>query len=214
VRSEQLIVLVALEAWLRRHWLAAMNAGVAGFAGLPVLAPGLLALGWHAPALLIYGLYSTTCHQWPGRSYFLFGPQLVQSMPALEPLGVRMAHDFVGDVAVGFKMAYCQRNFAIYTTVLIAGLLYALVRDRARPLGWGAFATCLAPMAADGGLQLIGVHESSWELRSLSGALTGLAAVWLVYPRLESALRSSSSKAQAAAPSRESGWPTFQTGPP
>src|SRR5438067_3215240 len=100
---------VRLEAWARRHWLALANAAVAVFAGLPVLAPALMAAGWSQPALLIYAAYSTTCHQWPGRSYFLFGPQLAYSMDDLERYGLGTAHDFIGNAALGFKVAYCER---------------------------------------------------------------------------------------------------------
>jgi uncharacterized membrane protein len=171
-----------------RHWLALLNLGAAVWAGLPVAAPALMAAGWPGPALLIYTLYQTACHQWPGRSYFLFGPQLVYSMEELQAGGVGMARDFLGNAAMGFKVAYCERDFAIYTSVLLAGLLYAALRRRARPLPWAVFLVCLAPIAVDGFSQLFGWRESSWELRTLTGALTGFAGVWLVYPRIAEAL--------------------------
>ena len=113
------------------------------------------------------------CHQWPGRSYFLFGPRLVYGMDELQATGVGMARDFVGDAAMGFKLAYGERDLAIYTSVLLAGLLYALLRRRARPLLWPVFAVCLTPIAVDGFTQLFGLRESVWELRTLTGALTG-----------------------------------------
>ncbi len=178
-----------LERWAIRHWLALLNTAAGVFAGLPLLAPALLAAGWSGPALLIYAMYRTTCHQWPGRSYFLFGPQLAYGMDELERSGLGMAHDFLGNATVGFKMAYCERNFAIYTTIFLAGLLYALLRRRARPLPIAAFGLLLLPILVDGASQLAGLRESSWELRTLTGALAGLAAVWLVYPRLDRAFR-------------------------
>jgi uncharacterized membrane protein len=176
------------QGWLYRHWLALLNLAAAGWAGLPVAAPALMAAGWTGPALLIYTLYQTACHQWPGRSYFLFGPRLVYGMDDLQVSGLGMARDFVGNAATGFKVAYCERDFAIYTTVLLAGLLYAALRRRARPLPWAVFGVCLVPIAVDGFTQLFGLRESSWELRSLTGALTGFAGVWLVYPRVALAL--------------------------
>ncbi len=172
-----------------RHWLALANAAATAFAGLPVAAPALMAAGWHGPALLIYSLYQSVCHQWPGRSYFLFGPRLVYPMDELEPLRLGMARDFVGNAAMGFKVAYCERDFAIYTTVLLAGLAYALMRARARPLPWAVFFVCLAPLALDGFTQLFGLHESTWTLRTLTGALAGFAGVWLLYPRVDEAVR-------------------------
>jgi uncharacterized membrane protein len=171
-----------------RHWLALVNLAAAVWAGLPLAAPTLMAAGWNAPALLIYTLYQTACHQWPGRSYFLFGSRLVYAMDELQAAGVGMAREFVGNAAMGFKVAYCERDFAIYTTVLLAGLLYAVLRRRARPLSWPVFLVCLLPIAVDGFTQLFGLRESSWELRTLTGALTGFAGVWLVYPRIALAL--------------------------
>ncbi|HLH21144.1 MAG TPA: DUF2085 domain-containing protein [Chloroflexota bacterium] len=176
------------QPFVARHWLALLNLIVAVWVALPLAAPALMAAGWRAPALLIYALYQVACHQWPGRSYFLFGPRLVYSMDQLQAAGVGMARDFVGNAAMGFKVAYCERDFAIYTTVLLAGLLYAVLRGRARPLPWAVFGVCLAPIAVDGFTQLFGLRESSWELRTLTGALTGFAGVWLVYPRIALAL--------------------------
>lgn len=176
-------------AWAERHWLLLANAAVGLFAGLPVLAPWLLYHGQSAPALLIYSLYGTTCHQWPGRSFFLFGPHLLYGMDELERSGLGMAHQFLGTAEMGFKMAYCERNFAIYTTVAIAGLVYALVRRQVGPLSWPGLALCLLPLALDGVSQLFGWRESTWELRALTGALAGAAGVWFAYPRVDRALR-------------------------
>jgi len=176
-----------LEAWARCHWLALANAAVAVFAGLPILAPAMLAAGWSQPALLIYSVYRTTCHQWPGRSYFLFGPQLAYSMDDLERYGLGTAHDFMGNAALGFKVAYCERNFAIYTTLLVAGLVYALLRGRIGPLPWQGLAALLLPIALDGLTQLTGARESDWLLRTLTGVLAGVAGAWLVYPRVDRA---------------------------
>jgi uncharacterized membrane protein len=196
------------QPWVLRHWLALVNAAVAIFAGLPVAAPLLMAAGWHAPALLIYALYHTACHQWPGRSYFLFGPQLVYSMEQLETLGVGTAREFVGNAALGFKVAYCERDLAIYTTVLLAGLLYALLRAHARPLPWPVFFACLVPIALDGFTQLFGLRESTWELRTLTGMLTGFAGVWLVYPRLDEAVAIGAGRPAILRPKREAADPS------
>lgn len=174
--------------WPLRHWLALVNLAASVFAALPIVAPALLAAGWHGPALVIYAAYQFTCHQWPARSYFLFGPALVYPMQGLAPAGLGAARDFLGSAALGFKMAYCERDFAIYTTVVVAGLLYTLCRRHARPLPWTVFALCLVPIALDGFTQLFGWRESTWELRTLTGALLGVAGVWLVYPRLDVAV--------------------------
>jgi uncharacterized membrane protein len=42
-------------------------------------------------------------------------------------------------------------------------------------------------MAVDGVTQMLLLRESTWPLRVLTGGLVGVAAVWLLYPHLESA---------------------------
>jgi uncharacterized membrane protein len=85
-------------------------------------------------------------------------------------------------------MAICQRETAIYASMALAGLAFALVRDRLRPLGWRPFALLIAPMALDGATQLFGWRESTPELRLLTGGLFGLACVWLIYPHLQAGM--------------------------
>lgn len=173
--------------WLLAHWLAIANLLVALFVALPLVAPLLLAAGLDAPARWLYGAYHLVCHQWPGRSYFLFGAEPYYAPATLGVLA--QASDFVGDTRLGWKVAWCERDLAIYGAVLLAGLLYAGVRRRARPLPWPWFALCLLPIALDGFSQLFGLRESTPLLRTLTGLLTGGAAVWLVYPRIERAVR-------------------------
>jgi uncharacterized membrane protein len=124
-----------------------------------------------------------------------------------DPGAIGRARDFFGTPELGFKMAYCERDFAIYTTVLLAGLLYALLRAHAHPLPWSVFAIALVPMAVDGFTQLFGLRESTWELRTLTGMLAGVAGVWLLYPRVDQALRAARPRAPASAASPRSRSP-------
>lgn len=140
-----------------RHWLAFTNALSAVLAGLPLLAPWLLANGQAGLASRIYAAYAVVCQQIPGHSWFPWGQQ----------------------------MAYCQRDTAIYTTFLLAGLAFIPLRRRLQPLGWPGFVALIAPLTVDGFTQLFGWRESTPELRILTGALFGIACVWLIYPRLE-----------------------------
>jgi len=41
------------------------------------------------------------------------------------------------------------------------------------------------PIAVDGITQAIGIRESTWEIRLVTGTLFGVATVWLAYPHLE-----------------------------
>jgi uncharacterized membrane protein len=95
----------------------------------------------------------------------------------------------VGNEQVGHKVALCERDVAIYGAVLAAGLLFALMRPRLRPLSLRWFVLLALPMAIDGGTQLFGWRESNWWLRTLTGALFGAAAVWWAYPYIDEAMR-------------------------
>lgn len=142
------------------HWLAMTNLALAVFVGLPILSPILEATS--SPVLNMAGqaifiAYRVTCHQLPYRSYFLEGHQV----------------------------AWCERDVAIWGSILGAGLLFGLVRHWLPPLDFRLYVLFCVPMAIDGLTQLFGWRESTWELRTITGALFGLASAWLVLPILE-----------------------------
>lgn len=180
---------------IARHWLALVNVGVAVYLFLPFLAPAFLYIGWTRPAQAIYGIYSFACHQLPDHSYFLFGQEPLYSLQALEAQGltadlnVLERRFFVGDESLGYKVAICQRDVAIYGAVLLTGLLFVFVRRRARSPGLKIYALFLIPIALDGFTQLFGLRTSNWWLRTLTGALFGGASVWLAFPYIEEAFR-------------------------
>ncbi len=74
---------------------------------------------------------------------------------------------------------------ATYTAMLLAGLVCAIAGRRLARLPLVAFAVMLMPVAADGLTQLIGLRESTWLLRSATGALFGVAIAWLLYHPLD-----------------------------
>jgi uncharacterized membrane protein len=180
---------------IARHWLAIFNTAWALYFLLPLAAPLFMQVGLVTPARVIYGLYSFTCHQLPDHSYFLFGAHPVPLMPDLEANGMQAGlnllqqRQFIGNPELGYKTAICQRDLAIYGAVLAAGLLYALVRRRMRQLPLWLFLIFLIPIGVDGLTQLVGLRESNWELRTLTGALFGAAAVWFAYPYVDDAMQ-------------------------
>lgn len=177
--------------FLLRRWLATLNVCVAIFLALPLAAPLLLAAGLSSLSLPIYAAYRAVCHQWAFRSFFIFGPQSTYPPDQLAALvGADRMHAFLGSADLGFKMAFCERDTAIYAAVLLAGLAYGLVRRPGPPLGLGWYGLLITPMAIDGFTQLFGWRESTPELRVVTGALFGAASVWLVYPRLDVVLSS------------------------
>ena len=148
-------------AFVARHWLALFNLWLAAFSTPPLLAPVLAAKGQSTLAGAIYLAYSLACHQMPERSFFILGQ----------------------------KVAYCQRDVAIYLTMLAAALVYSRLRGRVKSLDWRLYLLLIAPMAIDGTTQLFGWRESTWELRVITGVLFGFATVWLAYPMFDKSMR-------------------------
>ncbi len=197
--------------WLSKHWLAVFNTLALLYVGLPIMAPVLMHLGAEMPATIIHLIYKPLCHQMPHRSWFLFGPQFAYTLEELtahtgiEPLSTSSETAFLlrtvigyGGQALGYKVALCQRDVAIYGTIFLAGLLYALFRRWLRPLPWWGYVIGLLPMAADGGYQLfsslipflfsdfpIAPYESTPLLRTVTGGLFGLGTIWLAYPYVQ-----------------------------
>jgi uncharacterized membrane protein len=174
---------------LAKHWLALINLIWGLYVGLPLLAPVLMDAGWTLPAKIIYTAYRPACHQRPERSYFYGGPKAVYSPEELATAGVDLdpfARD-IGNEHVGWKVAFCERDVAIYGAIFVSGLVYAGVRKRLK--GWQMrfryFVLFLIPMGVDGVLQLFGFHESNWVLRTITGVPFGVGAVFFAYPYLE-----------------------------
>lgn len=193
--------------WLTKHWLAVLNLLAFLYVGLPFLAPVLLATGLRGPGKLIHGIYRLHCHQLPQRSWFLFGLQPAYTLEELMTLVGQavmpepMSGVFVGNDVVGYKVAFCQRDVAIYGFICLAGLLFGLLRRRGKvqPLKWWLYISLgILPMLIDGGYQFLsyGVsivlprlpitpHETTPLLRTVTGALFGWATVWLAYPYVQ-----------------------------
>lgn len=220
--------------WFSRRWLAVFNLIAAVYVGLPILAPVLMQAGLTTPARVIYTLYKPMCHQMAFRSFFLFGEQYAypREMAGLElrPIESYMgqlaefegvspesagslfaaAREFLGNAQMGYKLALCERDIAIYGFVLMGGLLYGLLRRRfqIKPLRLLPFVIIgMGPIGLDGFSQLFGywpslfndlgiagaatflqsifpLRESTPLLRVLTGGWFGLTLVWLVYPSI------------------------------
>lgn len=171
------------------HWLALLNLFFGLYVGLPILAPVLMDAGLILPARVIYTVYRPLCHQRPERSYFVGGDELVYSKDELaaEGVDVGLLSRDIGNEHVGWKVAFCERDVAIYGSIFLAGLAYGLARKR---LGsWRmpikVYLLFLVPMGIDGVLQLFGFYESDWIRRSVTGAIFGAGSVLFAYPYLE-----------------------------
>ncbi len=201
-----------------KHWLAVFNLIVLIYVGLPFLAPILMKAGLTTSANVIYTTYSPLCHQFAFRSWFLFGekPFYEANDPVWRAVGIDTynpnplasdsrfkARSFVGNEAMGFKVAYCERDVAIYGAIFLGGLLFGLARAagvKIRPVNILLYALIgLGPIGLDGFSQLFSqppfnempwsswlpLRESTPLLRTLTGSLFGLMNVWLAYPYME-----------------------------
>jgi uncharacterized membrane protein len=172
-----------------RHWLALMNLFWGLYVVLPLLAPVMMDAGWTLPAKAIYTIYRPACHQRPERSYFYGGPEFIYTKEELEAAGVDvhpLARD-IGNETVGWKVAFCERDVAIYGTIFLIGLVYAVVRKRLKNwrMKFRYFLLFLVPMGIDGTLQLFGVYESNWLARTVTGVVFGVGAVFFAYPYVD-----------------------------
>lgn len=208
-------IVIALDRaifWLTKHWAAVLNLLALLYVGLPFLAPVLMWGGAQPAGRVIYSVYRVMCHQLPQRSWFLFGPEASYTLTDLldlvgaEELQGMWSRAFLGNEALGYKVALCQRDVAIYGAILLGGLAYSLLRHRVKinPLPWWAYIGLgVLPMLVDGGYQtvsylvaaiwpnnpIIQPHETTPLLRTVTGVLFGLATVWLSYPHVEATMK-------------------------
>jgi uncharacterized membrane protein len=127
-------------------------------------------------------------------------------MTGLDPetaTGLWDARSFRGNEQMGYKVALCERDVAIYAAMLLFGLAFALLRMRFphfRPIPWYIWVLLgMVPIGLDGGTQLLSqffpqIHkyipyrESTPILRTLTGALFGLFTAWFGYPYVEESM--------------------------
>lgn len=199
-----------LERWITRvaivvarHWLALANTLLFLYVAIPFLAPVLIKAGYTGPARMIYLAYRPLCHQMPQRSWFLFGERPFYSTEALIQRGVPpdllVPFGYIGDETLGYKVPLCQRDTALYGSLLMAGVAFGLSRRRWRPLPLRLYLLFgVLPIVLDGGIQWITfaahllfpslgipVLESTPLRRVLTGVLLGVLTVWAVYPRVQ-----------------------------
>lgn len=207
--------------WFSRHYLAFLNGFILLYFALPILAPALMKIGAPVPASVIYAIYKPLCHQFGFRSFFLFGEQPyyplaeagIQGVKTFEEAtGIANLHDaasssrfdareFIGNETVGYKMALCERDIAIYGAIFLFGVVYAVSGRRFKPLHWTLWILIgLGPIGLDGFSQLFSQIEWEWLanilpyrestpfLRVLTGGLFGFATAWFAYPNMEDSM--------------------------
>jgi uncharacterized membrane protein len=207
--------------WIARRYLLLLNLFMLFYVGLPFLAPTLMKLGATLPAKAIYRIYSPLCHQFGFRSFFLYGEQAFYPLAEARVDGVKTfeqvtgilnlddpysftrfeARSYVGDDTVGYKVALCERDAAIYLAMLLFGIVFGLTGRRIKPLHWMLWLLIgIGPIGLDGFSQLLSQFNWEWFasvipyrestpfLRALTGALFGLATAWFAYPNIEESM--------------------------
>ena len=202
--------------WIARHWLFAVNFMFILYLGLPVLAPALMKIGAELPARIIYTAYSPLCHQLGFRSFFLFGeqpyyPRSAAGLPGVITFGqatqidendLIAARKFVGNDMLGYKIALCERDVAIYGAIILFGFLFSLTRRKIKPLHWALwFLFAIGPIGLDGFSQLFSqiqipmiasflpYRESTPFLRIFTGFLFGFGTAWFGLPYVEESMK-------------------------
>jgi uncharacterized membrane protein len=134
--------------WLSKHYLAIFNIAIFLYIGVPVLAPVLMNAGLDAPAGIIYRVYGYLCHQFAFRTWFLYGEQVAypreeagtsdfisyQQATGLNGNDLLSARAFIGNSQLGYKLALCERDIAIYGGILLFGIMFALSRRKLKSI--------------------------------------------------------------------------------
>lgn len=202
--------------WLARNYLWLVLILFVFYVGLPVLAPVLMKAGYTVPARVIYTAYSPLCHQLAFRSFFLFGEQPFYPRAAANVGGAQTyaqatgeseadllaARRFLGNETVGYKIALCERDVAIYGAIVLFVILYGLSGRRIPPLHWALWLLIgLGPIGLDGFSQLFSqlnlsflaqilpLRESTPSLRVITGGLFGFTTAWFGIPYMEESMR-------------------------
>jgi uncharacterized membrane protein len=206
-----------LSIWFNQNYMWIICGLLFLFIFFAFLAPILMKFQWETPARIIYWVYDAFCHQLAFRSWFLFGQQpyyprqlagitgvlTYETITGDEYLNLYFARSFFGNFQVGYKVALCQRDIAIYGSLLLCGLLFQLTGRKAKSLPWWSWILIgLVPIGLDGVSQFGGlgigflswlpVRESTPLLRTITGCLFGISTAFFLFPLLEEKMRESS----------------------
>ncbi len=201
--------------WFSKNYMILLNGFTFLYLFLAILAPSFMKIGWERPAKVIYKIYSPLCHQLAFRSFFLFGeqPYYPRELAGVDDMitygeatgfnenDIQKARDFLGNDVMGYKMALCQRDTAIYSAIFVFGVIFSLTGMKIKPLPWYLWILIgLGPIGLDGFSQLLSqtgfgifnwlpLRESTPFLRVFTGFCFGLATAWFGFPYLEESVQ-------------------------
>jgi uncharacterized membrane protein len=197
--------------WLAKHSVLMLTIFFIIFAALPILAPILLAQGYTNIASVIYRLYGFTCHQLPSHSDYIGGYQiavcqrcnathimlavagLMYGMRLFRPSAISFRWFLLFMIPIGIDggMAFVSELlvvipiywFWILGMAIIIGM--GVLLHNQKLMSWQVYLFFAAGPVSLLLIQIFGPHESNWGLRTITGALYGLGAIWFIYPMLE-----------------------------
>ncbi len=207
-RKNKLEAVDRISFFLSKNYLLLANIFLTFYVGMAFVAPVLMNAGYPQLAKPIYSFYGAVCHKLAFRSWFLFGEQPVYPREAANVEGYTTygeatdlseenlfeARRFNGNEAMGYKVAFCQRDVAIWGMMLVFGLLYAVTKRKIPALPWYLWILIgIVPIGLDGFSQLFSqinlfslpYRESTPFLRTLTGSLFGFTTAWFGFPILE-----------------------------
>jgi uncharacterized membrane protein len=180
------------------------------------LAPIFMKIKLEQPARFVYWVYEAFCHQLAFRSWFLFGqqpfyprelaqvPNYISYEKAMGDfqLDLNFAREFLGNDILGYKVALCERDVAIYGSLLLFGFIFQITGKKIKPIPWYMWILFgLLPIGIDGITQFGGlgisflswlpVRESTPLLRSVTGILFGITTGLFMFPLIEENMRHS-----------------------
>lgn len=201
--------------WFSNHYMVLLNFFTFLYLFFAFLAPVLMKIGVQTPAKIIYKAYSPLCHQLAFRTFFLFGEQpyyprelagvddviTYGEATGLNEYDLDTARDFLGNEEMGYKLALCERDIAIYGAIFLFGVIFAITGKKIKPLPWYLWILIgLGPIGLDGFSQLLSqtgwglfswlpLRESTPFLRILTGGFFGMATAWFGFPYLEESVQ-------------------------
>lgn len=148
-----------------------------------ILATPFIMLSSPGAGELLHSGFSLTCHQLASRSYCFYPDD---SSFGDCPNEYTRAQVLESDKGLAYKFPVCARDLPLYLAAFIGGLAVCKTkwRDSKKPPNPLFFVLALIPIALDGGTQLIGLRESTNELRAITGIIAGFAFSFYFIPML------------------------------
>lgn len=198
--------------WVDRHWLFVANGFFSLFLLGAFVPPIFMKIGLESAARWGYSFFGFFCHQLGFRSFYLFGyqyfyPRQIAGVTNADNFGTATglsevdlfaARAHLGDSFMGYKIALCERDLAMYAGLVIFGFIFVLLRDKIKGLPlWAWILFAVIPVGLDGGLQLLSqlpilriqeflpARESTPILRTLTGFIFGFGTAWFAYPIIQ-----------------------------